>query len=181
MFDALDRQSDNLTKSVIAVFSALSVVGLIDMAGASDDGGARLFRLEQMNAAAPGKRELRRAEPAAGAEVRRRVWSALVAHGQSGREAHRRSAPQTAAPVQVAGAERPAGRISIWQDATLRPGDAVMFSDGIHIFTGPKTLPHAAPDFAPLARAKGLDSRYVATLAALDQTGIAWHPLIVRK
>ena len=59
--------------------------------------------------------------------------------------------------------------VSIYQDRTLRTGDAVMMADGIHVFHGTGVWPHRPRDFAPLTSVAMLDWRLRQTLNDLDR------------
>jgi len=43
---------------------------------------------------------------------------------------------------------------ALLQDATLRPGDVVVFRDGPKVFKGGRDLPHAVADFESLERSR---------------------------
>ncbi len=59
---------------------------------------------------------------------------------------------------------------SVWQDLTLRNGDAVTTSGGIVVFRGAGRSPYARDDFTPLAAAS-MPSDRRATLTALENAG----------
>jgi hypothetical protein len=59
---------------------------------------------------------------------------------------------------------------SVWQDLTLRSGDAVTTSGGIVVFRGAGRSPYARDDFMPLAAAS-MPSDRRATLMALENAG----------
>ena len=59
--------------------------------------------------------------------------------------------------------------VSIFEDRTLRRGDAVMTANGIRIFAGSSSWPYTAGDFVPLASAKDVSKENVAVLASLDR------------
>lgn len=59
-------------------------------------------------------------------------------------------------------------KVSIFEDPTLRRGDAVMTVTGIRIFIGSKSWPYRAEDFVALADAGRLDARVHKILASLS-------------
>ena len=61
-------------------------------------------------------------------------------------------------------------------DSTLRPGDMVMFPDGLRVFTGKPGNQHKLADFKPLAQAKKALSRDMRKLVAnlLPSENPAW-------
>src|ERR1700712_3001605 len=60
-------------------------------------------------------------------------------------------------PTHFALAPTRPGKVSIFYDKTLQPGDAVMSFKGIRIFAGSKSWPYHDSDFVALADAKQLD------------------------
>lgn len=61
------------------------------------------------------------------------------------------------------------GKVSIYEDRTLRRGDAVMTADGVRIFAGSNSWPYKANDFVVLKDAKNLDRDTSKLLAELDR------------
>ena len=59
--------------------------------------------------------------------------------------------------------------VSIYQDRTLRTGDAVMMADGIHVFRGVGAGPHRPGDFVRLTFVAALDWHLRRTLDVLDR------------
>jgi hypothetical protein len=55
-------------------------------------------------------------------------------------------------------------------DRTLRPGDAIMMKDGIHIYDGPRTTHHTPGQFVPIDEADGLPKTERSALLAMDMT-----------
>jgi hypothetical protein len=98
-------------------------------------------------------------------------------------------------PVAVEPAEikkpvepKPVGEIpdpvpALLADNTLRPGDMVMFPDGLRVFTGKPGGPHKLADFKPLAQARKHLSRETRKLVAhlLPAGNIAWSTDAVRS
>jgi hypothetical protein len=82
--------------------------------------------------------------------------------------------PKAAAPVKAA--QIPSNpHLALMTDPTLRRGDMVMFPDGPRVFQGEPGNRHAASDFVPFAKAKGLSKADRKYLMAL-RTGVneAW-------
>jgi hypothetical protein len=61
------------------------------------------------------------------------------------------------------------GKVSIFDDGTLRRGDAVMTATGIRIFAGSGALPHASSDFVGLTTSKGINKDTSKVLAEMDR------------
>lgn len=61
------------------------------------------------------------------------------------------------------------GKVSIFDDRTLRRGDAVMTAGGIRIFAGSGALPHASSDFVDLKISKELGKDITKVLAEVDR------------
>ena len=102
-------------------------------------------------------RERRRGRPAT------RRYEARRAAGPSARQA--RAAPPR--PLVLPKPDRPA-LVTIFQDRTLRDGDAVMMADGIRLFHGGATWPHQRADFVRLQFATNLGWSLRHTLADID-------------
>jgi hypothetical protein len=68
-------------------------------------------------------------------------------------------------------------------DSTLRPGDMVMFPDGLRVFAGKPGGSHKLADFKPLAQAGRHLSRATRKLVAhlLPSENIAWNTDAVRS
>jgi hypothetical protein len=69
----------------------------------------------------------------------------------------------------VAQAPTKPGRVSIYEDRTLRRGDAVMTADGVRIFAGSSSWPYVARDFVQLKDSKSIDRDTWNVLAQLDR------------
>lgn len=92
--------------------------------------------------------------------------------------------PEIRKPVEP----KPLGEIAnpvpaLLADSTLRPGDMVMFPDGLRVFTGRPGGPHKLGDFKPLAQASKSLSRATRKLVAhlLPGENIAWSTDSVRS
>lgn len=59
--------------------------------------------------------------------------------------------------------------VSIFEDRTLRRGDAVMTRDGVRIFSGSASWPHRPTDFVAVAETRGLDKATAKMLTDLDR------------
>ena len=79
------------------------------------------------------------------------------------RPKHKRSEPR------VAVAKGPTVPVSIYDDRTLRPGDAVMTAKGLRIFVGSRSMPHSEADFVALAAADGLPRQVQKSLLLIDR------------
>jgi hypothetical protein len=68
-------------------------------------------------------------------------------------------------------------------DSTLRPGDMVMFPDGLRVFTGTPGSSHKLTDFKPVTQAGEHLSRATCKLAAhlLPAENLAWNTDAVRS
>jgi hypothetical protein len=68
-------------------------------------------------------------------------------------------------------------------DSTLRPGDMVMFPDGLRVFTGKPGGTHKLTDFKPLAQAGKHLSRATRKLVQhlLPAENLAWNTDAVRS
>ncbi len=71
-------------------------------------------------------------------------------------------------PIVLPKPPRPA-LVSIFQDRTLRDGDAVMMADGIHVFHRAGAWPYRPQDFVRLTFAAALDWHLRQTLDVLDR------------
>ena len=73
----------------------------------------------------------------------------------------------------LAEVDRKTGRqtpTDIMHDATLRPGDAIMMKDGIHVYKGDEASHHDADDFVGLDDAGKVSRRERQELVAMDTT-----------
>ena len=176
------------------LFAAACVSGLVQAAEAGRDAGLRRRTVlpDESLAAfgsgphAPAAREpVERATSAPKRHRPRRIWAA--ARGRPlrialerprsravARTGHGRGA---AAPVRRASGAPvfrlvpPPGRpalVSIYNDRTLRSGDAVMLGDGVHVFRDDGFWPHRPRDFVKLQEVAGLDWHLRRTLEPFD-------------
>jgi len=72
---------------------------------------------------------------------------------------------------------------ALMADSTLRPGDMVMFPDGLRVFTGRVGSQHKVSDFTPVARAGKALSRETRKLVSNLRPGenVAWSADAVRS
>lgn len=92
--------------------------------------------------------------------------------------------PEVKKPIEP----KPVGEIAnpvpaLLADSTLRPGDMVMFPDGLRVFTGTPGASHKLTDFKPLAQAGKHLSRATRKLVShlLPAENLAWNTDAVRS
>lgn len=76
---------------------------------------------------------------------------------------------RTVARLESPAVKGPVGPVSIYEDKTLRRGDAVMTEHGIRIFRGSATMPYRDSDFVALSDQDGLSRDVTKTLVAMDR------------
>lgn len=82
----------------------------------------------------------------------------------------RRKRVHTAAPrPQVKIAVGPVAPVSIFEDRTLKPGDAVMTKKGLRVFVGRHSAPYSDADFATLSQFDGLPKQIEKELVAINK------------
>ena len=146
-----------------AVIAAVAVVSAANVAVAEDDSGVHAFL---SNFFGQGGGAIVAPSVPAPAFATERVSRARTArHWASSRPltVHRQQ-PRMVAAV---GPTKPA-KVSIYDDRTLRPGDAVMTATGVRIFAGSTSWPYTKADFVTIAAAKDLSRETVKVLAGLD-------------
>jgi hypothetical protein len=92
--------------------------------------------------------------------------------------------PEIKKPIEPKAAGEIANPVpALLADSTLRPGDMVMFPDGLRVFTGRPGGSHKLEDFKPLAQAGKHLSRATRKLVAhlLPAENIAWNADAVRS
>ena len=72
------------------------------------------------------------------------------------------------APRVIATVKAPTGPVSIYEDRTLRRGDAVMTARGIRIFNGSDSVPYRESDFVEISEAR-VSKDLAKTLIAMDR------------
>lgn len=143
-----------------AALSCLILMAAQTTAFARDGGGIQEFLAEQFGFGAP---------QAVLAPTPGPVWSddnpydrpLLV-------RPHRKKTKAVASRAVVATVKGPVGPVSIYEDKTLRRGDAVMTKDGIRIFQGSNTLPYRDSDFVAISQDGRLSRDVTKTLLAMD-------------
>jgi hypothetical protein len=63
----------------------------------------------------------------------------------------------------------PMAPVSIYDDTTLRPGDAVMTAKGVRVFLGGHSAPYTEEDFTALSDAEGLPKQVQKALVVIDK------------
>ncbi len=183
-------------RCLVVVAAAAAVLALVHAAAAGDDLGLRRaeFWPEQLWRAL-GTPAAAEAAPVAPPHRRgaRRIWAAARSRPLRIALDRRRHGTRLAGrshgalPVRLAGL-RPGVRppvaaskilvlpkpprpalVSIYEDHTLRTGDAVMMADGIHVFHDVGVWPYRPKDFVRLPLAAALDWHLRQTLNDLDK------------
>ena len=184
-------QRSRALRGALVALSCLAVLGLVQTAAADDILGLRGLpffpdAFFDAPAAAPPAAPLGAPGPR---RTARRIWASSRARPlriRLDRERHRtRHASRRHEARRVATAssrqaravparllilpkpDRPA-LVTIYQDRTLRDGDAVMMADGISLYHGGATWPHQRADFVRLQFATNLGWSLRHTLADID-------------
>ena len=161
------------TRTAVAVLAGVCVLSLFKAATARDDLGLHRFWTDQMPAvAADDRAAVPLLQPRRAPFVRPLRIGLLKRHDghlarvrQRGFVLARTTRPRLLnLPVPT----KPA-IVSIYEDRTLRNGDAVMLADGIHIFRGEAAGPHRQRDFVRLPLVASLDWKLRQTLNDLDR------------
>ena len=82
---------------------------------------------------------------------------------------HRRPSKPRVAKQAVAIVHEPYKPVSIFEDKTLRRGDAVMTAQGIRIFKGGSSLPYRDADFVALSESGDVSKNVSKALVAIDR------------
>ena len=159
-----------VAKSVIVGAASTIVIALVRVAAAGDDAGIHRFYSAQGGNAASLAEAASQPSSAPASITRIRP---LTVHAARRTLAHARPNPK--APVV---AQRPSVPpvVSIYEDRTLRRGDAVMTVNGIRIFAGSKSWPYRAKDFLALGQAPHLSSQLRNVLVELDKAPLYQGP-----
>ena len=75
---------------------------------------------------------------------------------------------ETAPKEDHAAIKEAAKSTDIMHDRTLRPGDAVMTSNGVRVFDGGKSSHHDSDDFVKLSDTSGMSRQLLSTLDAIN-------------
>lgn len=106
----------------------------------------------------PGSDKIEDAAAARGGALYSRLVAALRDREGAGKTCSCRSASSSEAPMRA-----------IYQDFTLRRGDAVMTPHGMQVFHGGPHYPHTIGDFRPIAESRDVPERTRRLLAALER------------
>lgn len=162
------------TRIAIAALAALCVLLLFKAATAHDDLGLRLFWSEQVRADTSDVRAAVPPLPLRSAKAVRPLRIALsIRHGRRTvrRRQHGATMLARATSLRLLSLPVPAkpAIVSLYEDRTLRNGDAVMLADGIHVFRGDIAGLHRPRDFVRLQLAASLGWKLRQTLNDLDR------------
>lgn len=176
---------DHRTKAVAALIMATSaaVVGLMSGAVARDDAGVRQFFLEEAGRGNGLRGSVSTSSPIASISDRpesRRVLTVVVSTRHPARRVAARkpipktqfavSKPRGIPPVLFAADPRQPAIVSIYDDHTLRRGDAVMTLTGLRVFAGSRTFPYRPEDFTTLSASRNIKGQLRRALIELDQS-----------
>ena len=164
------------------VAASAAIVGLMSAAVARDDAGVRQFFLEQPQAAPRGVSfQASAAAEAFGQAMPLTIRGSTipapvrVAHRKPPRP-QRVAARTPSKPSRVkvwpalfaVNPSRPA-IVSIYEDRTLRRGDALMTLAGLRVFAGSHTYPYRPEDFTTLTASRDVKGQLRRALIELDQ------------
>ena len=154
-----------------AVATGASFLALVTGALA-DDAGVRGFFAQQMqeqeNAVRPSPVLAIPTAAPTGAFIGRRPRTRSASRGMRSLTV-RLHHPAVSSGSQVAQTDRKPERVSIYEDRTLRRGDAVMMAKGMRIFVGSKSWPYTDADFVSLVDAGRVDPAVQKALAELER------------
>ena len=162
------------TRIAAAVLAGLCVLSLFKAATARDDLGLHLFWSEQVHAEAPDDRAAVPPLPLRSARAVRPLRIALMTRRRrhvARRRQHGATMMAQVTPSRLLSLPIPTkpAIVSLYEDRTLRNGDAVMLADGIHIFRGDVAGQHRPRDFVRLQVAASLGWKLRQTLNDLDR------------
>ena len=175
---------DRRTKAVAAVIMAASaaVVGLMSVAVARDDTGVGQFFREEADRANSLRGSIlavAQATPLPEKPQARRVLTVAVSvRHPASRVAARKSPSKTRLALAIPRGPQPAlfvsdprrpAVVSIYDDRTLRRGDAVMTLTGLRVFAGSRTFPFRPEDFTTLTASRNIKGQLRRALFELDQ------------
>lgn len=63
----------------------------------------------------------------------------------------------------------PGVKVTIYEDKTLRRGDAVMTTAGMRVFAGSNSFPYSESDFVAVSTKEGVSKDVAKTLIAMDR------------
>ena len=183
------------TRTAVAVLASVCVLSLFKAATAHDDLGLHRFWTDQMPTAAVNDRAATAPPPPRTATAVRPLRVALlkshdgrlVRYRQQGFVLAKTTRPRLlklpiptkpafvlltkATPTRLLSLPIPTkpAIVSIYEDRTLRNGDAVMLVDGIHVFRGDTAGLHRPHDFVRLPLVASIDWKLRQTLNDLDR------------
>lgn len=142
---------------LFAFGACAAILGLAPAASAHDDAGIADFFAHEFGFGAPA------AQPSAP------VWSEEDPYDRPlvVRPRHKRPKIAKVSPTPVV--KGPVEKVSIYEDTTLRRGDAVMTASGMRIFRGAARPPYHDSDFIPVSQSDGLSRDVTKTLIAMDR------------
>lgn len=140
---------------VLAATISAAVLGVASPGRAGDDAGIGAFFREQFGIGA-----------APDAAPQQPAWEPTESRPVIIRPRHRHVAARR---LEVKVAVGPVAPVSIYEDKTLRAGDAVMTAKGVRVFMGGHGTPYAESDFAALTDADGLPKQVAKALLIIDK------------
>ena len=177
-FSGVALRVSNRPKAVASLIVAASaaVVGLMSAAIARDDAGIHQFFAAQAQVERPA---FRATAPAEASDSLRTLTIAGLDRSRASRVASHKASrkhrvAERPAVKAVAGLFRPDPKrpavVSIYEDRTLRRGDAVMTFAGLRVFAGSRTFPYRPEDFSSLRASRDIKGQLRRALIELDQT-----------
>ena len=162
-----------LTRTAVAVLATACVLSLFKAATARDDLGLHRFWAEQAPTASANDHVAQPPRPLVSATAVRPLRIALTKRREErlGRHRQHGSMLAQAAPSRLLSLPIPKkpAIVSLYEDLTLRNGDAVMLADGIHVFRGDNASLHRPRDFVRLQLVASLGWKLRQTLNDLDR------------
>lgn len=161
------------SRIAVAVLATVCVLSLFKAATARDDLRLHLFWSEQVPASSSRAQAVVPPLPLSSAKADRPLRIALMKRrdGPMDRHRHHGSMLAQAVPSRLLSLPIPTkpAIVSIYDDRTLRNGDAVMLVDGIHVFRGDIASLHRPRDFVRLQFVASLGWKLRQTLNDLDR------------
>ena len=161
------------SRTAVAVLAAACVLSLLKAATARDDLGLHRFWAEQAAVAAAPDQAAVPPLPLRSAKAVRPLRIALMKRSDRHVARRRQHGPMLAQATPPRLLNLPVPKkpaiVSLYEDRTLRNGDAVMLADGIHIFRGDIAGLHRPGDFVRLQLVASLGWKMRQTLSDLDR------------
>ena len=162
-----------ITRTAAALLAAACVLSLLEAATARDDLGLHRFWAEQAPVASTYDQAAVPRLPLRSVKAVRPLRIALVQRRDRHVARHRQNgsmlAQATPARLLILPIPKKPAIVSLYEDRTLRNGDAVMLADGIHVFRGDIAGPHRPRDFIRLQLVASLGWKLRETLSDLDR------------